>query len=112
METDLTCPVCTMPDVLVVEPGRFECVTCGHEWQVDLDVDDVGEVHDANGNVLRDGDAVTLIKDLKLKGTSSTIKVGTRVGNIRLVAGDHQIDAKVDGRGILLKAEFVKKAER
>ena len=110
METAPNCPICTMPDVLVVEPGRFECVTCGHEWQVDPGAAGVGAVRDANGNVLRDGDAVSLIKDLKLKGTSSTIKVGTRVANIRLVAGDHQIDAKVDGRGILLKAEFVKKA--
>ena len=100
-----------MHDILVPEPGQFECVTCGHEWSSGADdPDDPGEVRDANGTVLANGDAVVLIKDLKLKGSSSTLKVGTKVANIRLVPGDHQIDAKADGRGILLKAEFVKRA--
>lgn len=99
-----------MPDVLTVAAGQFECVTCGHEWQVaGAGPDDVGEVRDANGNVLHDGDSVSLIKDLKLKGSSTTLKVGTKITNIRLVAGDHQVDGKADGRGILLKAEFLKK---
>lgn len=100
-----------MPDVLVAAPGRFECVTCGHEWEAEDDApDDVGAVRDANGNLLQSGDSVVLIKDLKLKGTSTTLKVGTRINSIRLVAGDHQVDGKADGRGILLKAEFVKRA--
>ncbi len=98
-----------MPEILEAGPGEYECATCGHEWQSEGG-DDIGEVKDASGNVLANGDAVTLIKDLKLKGSSSTLKVGTRITNIRLVAGDHQIDAKADGRGILLKAEFVRKA--
>ena len=68
-------------------------------------------IRDANGNVLADGDTVTLIKDLKIKGSSQVLKVGTRVKNIRLVGGDHDIDCKIDGFGPMkLKSEFVKKA--
>ena len=68
-------------------------------------------VHDANGNVLQDGDTVTVIKDLKVKGSSSVVKVGTRVKGIRLVEGDHDIDCKIEGIGAMkLKSEFVKKA--
>jgi protein PhnA len=68
-------------------------------------------VRDANGNVLQDGDSVTVIKDLKVKGSSSVVKVGTKVKNIRLVDGDHDIDCKIDGFGAMqLKSEFVKKA--
>lgn len=100
-----------MPDAMSGAEGGLECATCGHEWQAEGgEPDKIGEVRDANGNVLQDGDAVVLTKDLKLKGSSTTLKVGTKVANIRLVAGDHQIDGKADGRGILLKAEFVKKA--
>jgi protein PhnA len=110
VETDVTCPICTMPDILNGADGTAECVTCGHEWQPETgDRDEVGEVHDANGNLLHNGDTVSLIKDLKLKGSSTTLKVGTKITNIRLVAGDHQVDGKADGRGILLKAEFLKK---
>lgn len=98
-----------MTDVVLVEPGRVECVTCGHEWSVDDGSDGLGEVRDAFGNLLSDGDSVALVKDLKLKGSSDTIKVGTRISNIRLVAGDHEVDCKFEGRGILLKAEFLKK---
>lgn len=100
-----------MPDVLVTAPGQLECVTCGHEWASGDDgADDVGEVRDANGTVLQNGDSVAIVKDLKVKGSSTTLKIGTKITNIRLVAGDHQVDCKVDGRGILLKAEFLKKA--
>ena len=67
------------------------------------------EVRDANGNLLQDGDSVALIKDLKVKGSSKSVKVGTRVSRIRLIDGDHEIDCKVDGFAILLKAQFVKK---
>lgn len=111
MASDLTCPICTMSELLTLEPGRFECVTCGHEWQAeDGGGDEVGEVRDASGNLLANGDTVTLVKDLKVKGSSTTLKVGTKISRIRLVAGDHQVDCKVDGRGILLKAEFLRKA--
>jgi protein PhnA len=69
-------------------------------------------VRDANGNMLHDGDTVTIIKDLKIKGTSSVLKVGTRVKSIRLVEGDHNIDCKIDGIGAMkLKSEFVKKVQ-
>jgi len=92
----------------------YVCPECAHEWAIDsvaisLEADPV--ILDAHGNCLQDGDTVSLIKDLKVKGTSSTIKVGTRVKNIRLVDGDHNIDCKIDGIGAMkLKSEFVKKA--
>jgi protein PhnA len=73
--------------------------------------DDVRVVRDSNGNQLQDGDTVTVIKDLKVKGSSSVVKVGTKVKNIRLVEGDHDIDCKIEGIGAMqLKSEFVKKA--
>ncbi len=113
METTAACPICTMTDVLVATDGHTECMTCGHEWSTDAPADDgepgLGEIRDANGTVLHDGDSVAPIKDLKLKGSSDTLKVGTKVTNIRLVAGDHEVDCKVAGRGILLKAKFVRK---
>ena len=75
------------------------------------DSDEVKVVRDANGNVLQDGDTITVIKDLKVKGSSSVVKVGTKVKNIRLVDGDHDIDCKIEGFGAMkLKSEFVKKA--
>lgn len=103
------CPQCTMPDAVVGDDG-YECQTCGFEWELDLD-DSVGEVLDANGNVLVDGDNVTIVKELKLDGKTGGVKVGTKIKGIRLVAGDHPIDGKVNGRGLLVKAEFVKKAK-
>lgn len=76
-----------------------------------MDSDEMKVVRDANGNVLQDGDTITVIKDLKVKGSSSVVKVGTKVKNIRLVDGDHDIDCKIDGFGAMkLKSEFVKKA--
>jgi protein PhnA len=110
MSSELACPICTMTDILTSEE-RAECITCGHEWALDgADPTAVGEVRDANGNVLHDGDSVSVIKDLKVKGTSDTLKVGTKITNIRLVAGDHEVDCKVAGKGVLLKAKFLKKA--
>ena len=110
MDSTLACPICTMTDILTTEAGHYECATCGHEWEGDTgDPDALGEIRDANGTVLADGDSVVLIKSLPLKGTES-LKIGTKVGNIRLIAGDHEIDCKINGRGILLKAKFVKKA--
>lgn len=90
------------------------CPECGHEWSLSGDdgaADDGSVVKDANGTVLSDGDSVVVIKDLKVKGSSSVVKVGTKVKNIRLVDGDHNIDCKITGIGAMqLKSEFVKKA--
>jgi protein PhnA len=105
------CPKCQ--SALTYEDGALLiCPECGHEWSQEA----AGEAEqqrvwkDANGNVLQDGDTVTLIKDLKLKGSSSVIKVGTKVKNIRLIDGDHDIDCKIEGFGAMqLKTEFVKK---
>ena len=99
-----------MADIAVSGDG-YECATCGHDW-VTADGGGSGELvaHDANGTLLADGDSVTLIKDLKVKGAGNTMKSGTKVRGIRLVSGDHEIDAKVEGRGVLIKAMFVKKA--
>lgn len=89
------------------------CPECGHEWSGagEIASDDTKVIKDANGNPLQDGDTVTVIKDLKVKGSSLVVKVGTKVKNIRLVDGDHDIDCKIDGIGAMkLKSEFVKKA--
>ncbi|GAA6148096.1 zinc ribbon domain-containing protein YjdM [Pseudooceanicola nitratireducens] len=87
------------------------CPECGHEWSATAQESDV--IRDAVGNVLEDGDTVTVIKDLKLRGTSQVVKVGTKVANIRLVPGDHDIDCKVPGHGqIGLKSQFVKKVTK
>jgi protein PhnA len=90
----------------------YICPECGHEWSqvAGEDEDDQEVIRDSNGNTLQDGDTVTVIKDLKVKGSSLVVKVGTKVKNIRLVDGDHDIDCKVDGIGAMkLKSEFVKK---
>lgn len=92
----------------------YVCPECAYEWSKEATmVNDTDEpvVKDANGNILKDGDSVTVIKDLKVKGSSSVLKVGTKVKNIRLVEGDHNIDCKIDGIGAMkLKSEFVKKS--
>jgi protein PhnA len=91
----------------------YVCPECAHEWpqQAAETTDQARVVKDAYGNVLADGDSVTLIKDLKVKGSSSVLKVGTKVKSIRLVEGDHDIDCRIDGFGAMqLKSEFVKKA--
>ena len=88
------------------------CPECGHEWDKNAvaDVEEEKVVKDANGNVLKDGDMITVIKDLKIKGSSSVVKVGTKVKIIRLVDGDHDIDCRIEGIGAMqLKSEFVKK---
>lgn len=108
-----TCSKCNSE--FVYQDGTLNvCPECGHEWPIGSDADaaDAGlVVRDVHGNVLTDGDSVTVIKDLKVKGTSLVVKVGTKVRNIRLVEGDHNIDCKVDGVGQMsLKPEFVKKA--
>jgi protein PhnA len=103
------CPICEMTDILR-HSSRLECATCGHEWEGEAEPEKARVVKDANGNVLADGDSVTLIKDLPLKGSSQVLKGGTKVKGIRLVDGDHEISCKIDGSAIGLKACFVKKA--
>lgn len=104
------CPKCS--SAYVYEDGAsYVCPECGHEWPQVEAAEEAKVVKDAVGNLLQDGDTVTVIKDLKLKGSSLVVKVGTKVRNIRLVDGDHDIDCKVDGIGQMgLKSEFVKKA--
>jgi protein PhnA len=106
------CPECKS-EYTYEDGALYVCPECGHEWtQLDDTADeDALLVKDAFGNLLKDGDSVTVIKDLKVKGSSSSVKVGTKVKNIRLVEGDHNIDCKIDGIGAMkLKSEFVKKA--
>lgn len=107
------CPECQAE--YTYEDGVFwVCPQCGHEWSkvaAAAEVEDAARVvKDANGTVLQDGDTVSVIKDLKVKGSSLVVKVGTKVRNIRLVEGDHDIDCKIDGIGAMqLKSQFVKK---
>lgn len=106
------CLKCNSP--YTYEDGTmYVCPECAHEWPKDAVVesdDSEPAIKDANGNVLNDGDTVTVIKDLKVKGSSLVVKVGTRVKNIRLVSGDHDIDCKIDGIGAMqLKSQFVRK---
>ena len=112
MSTLPRCPKCNSE--YTYEDGvMFVCPECAHEWpqQAAEGSDESRIVRDSNGNVLLDGDSVTVIKDLKVKGSSLVVKVGTKVKNIRLVDGDHDIDCKIDGIGAMqLKSEFVKKA--
>jgi len=108
------CPKCNS-EYTYEDRGLFICPECGHEWSSETEAEAAAEegltAKDANGNLLSDGDTVTVIKDLKVKGSSSSIKKGTKVKNIRIVGGDHNIDCKIDGFGAMkLKSEFVKKA--
>ena len=105
------CPKCNSE--YTYEDGiNYVCPECAYEWSTEEteQESDALIVKDANGNLLADGDTVTVIKDLKVKGSSSTLKIGTKVKGIRLVEGDHNIDCKIDGFGAMkLKSEFVKK---
>ncbi|WP_445479192.1 zinc ribbon domain-containing protein YjdM [Lysinibacillus irui] len=106
------CPKCHS-EYTYEDGTNFVCPECAHEWSMDTAEQELDAliVKDANGNLLADGDSVTIIKDLKVKGSSSTLKIGTKVKSIRLVEGDHNIDCKIDGFGAMkLKSEFVKKA--
>ena len=111
------CPKCAS-SYTYADRGLHVCPECGHEWSPNdaaaaaATASDGPKVwKDANGNVLQDGDTVTVIKDLKVRGSSSVVKVGTKVRNIRLIDGDHDIDCKIDGFGPMqLKSEFVRKA--
>lgn len=106
------CPQCHS-EYTYADGALLMCPECAHEWSADA-APDAAEARvwkDAHGNVLADGDSVTLVKDLKVKGSSTVIKVGTKVKNIRLIEGDHDIDCKIDGFGAMqLKSEFIKRA--
>ncbi|GIO86224.1 hypothetical protein J25TS5_31560 [Paenibacillus faecis] len=110
------CPQCGS-EYIYEDGSLLVCPECAHEWMPGGEsgmepIEGAKTVKDANGNVLQDGDSVTIIKDLKVKGSSSVLKIGTKVKSIRLIEdGDHNIDCKIDGFGAMkLKSEFVKKA--
>ncbi len=106
------CPEC-QSEYTYEDGPLYVCPECAHEWSAQSAVSaepDEKVWKDSAGNVLQDGDTVTVIKDLKLKGSGGTVKIGTKVKNIRLVHGDHDIDCKIDGFGPMsLKSEFVRK---
>ncbi|GJM03140.1 MAG: hypothetical protein DHS20C08_16410 [Rhodomicrobium sp.] len=105
------CPEC-QSSYVYEDGGLLICPECAHEWAKDASevAGDAATVRDSNGTELKDGDTISVIKDLKVKGSSSVVKVGTKVKNIRLVDGDHDIDCKIPGIGQMgLKSEFVKK---
>ena len=106
------CPQCHS-EYTYEDGSLYICPECAHEWSKEASANEGDElvVKDANGNLLKDGDSVSVIKDLKVKGSSAVVKVGTKVKNIRLVEGDHDIDCKITGIGPMkLKSVFVKKA--
>jgi len=107
------CPKCQSEFSYEDGDDLYTCPECAHEWPKVSEAahEQAAIIKDANGNILQEGDTITVIKDLKVKGSSSVVKVGTKVKNIRLVDGDHDIDCKIDGFGAMkLKSEFVKKA--
>ena len=107
------CPECSS-EYTYKDGDLLVCPECAHEWSLLAEIENAEtekRVKDANGTTLKDGDAVTIIKDLKVKGSSSTLKIGTKVKSIRLIEGDHNIDCKINGFGPMnLKSQFVKKA--
>lgn len=106
------CPQCTLENTYQ-DGDNFVCADCAHEWPAAAQQDDEDSgavIKDSNNNPLTDGDSVILIKDLKVKGSSMTLKKGTKVKSIRLVDGDHEVDCKIDGASFMLKACFLKKA--
>lgn len=111
MSTLPNCPKCKS-EYTYEDGDHLVCPECAYEWTAvsEANVEEL-IVKDANGNILKDGDAVIVIKDLKVKGSSTPLKIGTKVKSIRLVEGDHNIDCKIDGFGAMsLKSEYVKKA--
>lgn len=106
------CPQCGSPYGYYLNDELYACPECSHEWNP-AELAEMGKlvVKDANGNILQDGDSVIVVKNLPVKGASGPVKAGTKVKNIRLTEGDHNIDCKIDGFGAMaLKSEFVKKA--
>lgn len=112
MHTLPSCPKCNS-EYTYEDGSLLICPECTHEWAknaVEESGDEARVIKDANGQILQDGDTVTVIKDLKVKGSSLVVKVGTKVKNIRLVDGDHDIDCRIEGIGAMkLKSQFVKK---
>ncbi len=112
MSTIPACPQCTLENTYP-DGDNYVCADCGYEWPMQAAAapgdDEVLVVKDANGNVLQDGDAVVLIKDLKVKGSSQVLKIGTKVRNIRVVGGDHDVEGKIDGSAMMLKSQYLKK---
>jgi protein PhnA len=112
MSTIPACPQCTLENTYQ-DGDNYVCADCGYEWPMTETAapDDTADavVRDANGNVLADGDTVVIIKDLKVKGSSITLKMGTKIKSIRLVGGDHEVDCKTDAGSFMLKACFLKK---
>ena len=107
-----SCPQCTLENTYP-DGASFVCADCGHAWlmqETAADEEEKRVVKDANGNVLSHGDSVVLVKNLKTKASPVTLKVGTRIKNIRIVDGDHEVDCKTDAGNMLLKAAFLKKA--
>jgi protein PhnA len=112
MQENTPCPKCKSPYAYAMD-AIMVCPECAHEWnpEDEAQTDAATVVKDANGNILQDGDSVVIVKDLPVKGAPKAIKAGTKVKNIKLVDGDHNIDCKIDGFGSMaLKSEFVKKA--
>ena len=111
MQTLPACPNC-QAEYTYQDANLLLCPACGHEWSAtESAANEQGlQIRDSAGNLLQDGDTVTVIKDLKVKGSSAVVKIGTKVKNIRLVSGDHDIDCKIEGFGAMsLKSEFVRK---
>jgi protein PhnA len=108
-----SCPQCTLENTYQ-DGDNYICADCAYEWPAvethDEADDDAAVILDSNNNPLADGDSVILIKDLKVKGSSTSLKKGTKVKTIRLVSGDHEVDCKIDGVSYMLKACFLKKA--
>ena len=112
MSNLIACPQCTLENTYL-DGKNYVCADCGYEWLIEAESvsteEDDNVIKDSNGQVLKDGDAVVLIKDLKVKGSSITLKQGTKVKSIRLVGGDHEVDCKMDAGNFMLKAAFLKK---
>jgi protein PhnA len=104
------CPLCKMEHTYQ-DGENYICPDCAHEWPVKatVEAEEAEVIKDANGNVLHDGDSVILIKDLKVKGSSITLKQGTKIKNIRLTSGDHAVDCRIDGGSFMLKQSFLRK---
>lgn len=106
------CPQCTLENTYA-DGDNYVCADCGYEWPIAASGSGAEEetriIRDANGNVLADGDSVVLIKDLKVKGSSTTLKMGTKVKSIRLADGDHEVDCRMDAGNFMLKACYLKK---
>jgi protein PhnA len=111
MPTLPACPQCTLENTYV-DGSLWICADCGFEWSAAADLAEVTDsvIKDAFGNVLQDGDSVLVVKELKVKSSSITLKLGTKIKNIRLKSGDHDVECKVDGVGMMLKSIFLKKA--